>query len=45
MNVGDTLLSGETVDIRPGNALPLKNIPLGTVIHNVEIQPGLGRAR
>src|SRR5512140_170234 len=38
--VGDTLLSGETVDIRPGNTLPIKSIPLGTVIHNVEAQPG-----
>jgi len=42
VNVGDTLLSGETVDIRPGNALPIKAIPLGTVLHNVEIQPGSG---
>jgi large subunit ribosomal protein L2 len=40
--VGDTLLSGENVDIRPGNALPLKAIPLGTVVHNVESQPGSG---
>src|SRR5574342_550742 len=42
VNVGDTLLSGETVDIRPGNALPVKAIPLGTVLHNVESQPGSG---
>jgi large subunit ribosomal protein L2 len=40
--VGDVLMSGETVDIRPGNALPVKSIPLGTVIHNVESQPGSG---
>jgi large subunit ribosomal protein L2 len=40
--VGDLLTSGEAVDIRPGNALPVKNIPLGTVIHNVESQPGSG---
>ena len=40
--VGDTLLSGETVDIRPGNTLPIRAIPLGTVIHNVEAQPGSG---
>jgi large subunit ribosomal protein L2 len=40
--VGDVLMSGETVDIRPGNTLPVKNIPLGTVIHNVESQPGSG---
>jgi large subunit ribosomal protein L2 len=42
VNVGDTLLSGESVDIRPGNALPIKSIPLGTVVHNVEAQPGSG---
>src|SRR5512139_713479 len=42
VNVGDTLLSGEAVDIRPGNALPIRSIPLGTVIHNVEAQPGSG---
>ena len=40
--VGDMLMSGETVDIRPGNSLPVKSIPLGTVIHNVESQPGSG---
>jgi large subunit ribosomal protein L2 len=42
LNVGDTLLSGEGVDIRPGNALPVRSIPVGTVIHNVETQPGSG---
>jgi large subunit ribosomal protein L2 len=42
VNVGDTLLSGEGVDIRPGNALPIHSIPVGTVIHNVETQPGSG---
>ncbi len=42
VNVGDTLVSGEGVDIRPGNALPIKSIPVGTVIHNVEMQPGSG---
>ena len=40
--VGDVLMSGEAVDIRPGNTLPVKSIPLGTVIHNVESQPGSG---
>lgn len=40
--VGDVLMSGESVDIRPGNTLPVKSIPLGTVIHNVESQPGSG---
>jgi large subunit ribosomal protein L2 len=42
VNVGDTLVSGETVDIRPGNCLPLSAIPLGTVIHAVELKPGAG---
>jgi large subunit ribosomal protein L2 len=42
VNVGDTLVSGEGVDIRPGNTLPIKSIPVGTVIHNVEMQPGSG---
>ncbi len=42
VNVGDKVVSGENVDIRPGNTLPIKSIPLGTVIHNVESQPGSG---
>jgi large subunit ribosomal protein L2 len=42
VKVGDTLLSGKNVDIRPGNALPVGNIPLGTLIHNIELQPGKG---
>jgi large subunit ribosomal protein L2 len=42
VNVGDSLVAGDTVDIRPGNCLPLKAIPLGTVIHNVEMKPGRG---
>jgi large subunit ribosomal protein L2 len=42
VQVGDTLLSGESVDIRPGNCLPIRAIPEGTVIHNVESQPGSG---
>ena len=42
VSVGDTLLSGDGVDIRPGNALPIHAIPVGTVIHNVETQPGSG---
>jgi len=42
LQVGDVLQSGENVDIRPGNALPLKAIPIGTVIHNVEIKVGRG---
>jgi large subunit ribosomal protein L2 len=42
LNVGDTLFSGANVDIRPGNTLPLQNIPVGTVIHNIETKPGRG---
>ncbi|MFB3852938.1 MAG: 50S ribosomal protein L2 [Vicinamibacterales bacterium] len=42
VKVGDTIVSGESVDILPGNALPLKNIPLGTMVHNVELRPGKG---
>jgi large subunit ribosomal protein L2 len=42
VKVGDTVVAGDTVDILPGNCLPLKNIPLGTVIHNVELRPGKG---
>ena len=42
MKVGDSVIAGERVDILPGNALPLKNIPLGTQLHNVEMKPGKG---
>ena len=42
MKVGDSIVAGERVDILPGNALPLKNIPLGTQLHNVEMKPGKG---
>lgn len=42
LSVGDVVASGEGVDIRPGNALPLKNIPVGTVVHAVELRPGGG---
>jgi large subunit ribosomal protein L2 len=40
--VGDSVVSGQKVDIKPGNALPLKNIPVGTVVHNVEMKVGKG---
>jgi large subunit ribosomal protein L2 len=40
--VGDVVESGENADIKAGNCLPIKNIPLGTVIHNVELRPGEG---
>ena len=42
VRVGDVLQSGTGVDIRPGNALPLRNIPVGTVVHNIELKPGAG---
>ncbi len=40
--VGDTVVSGEDVEIKVGNCLPLSNIPVGSVVHNVEFQPGRG---
>ena len=42
LKVGDVILSSETADIKPGNCLPVGNIPLGTVIHNIELYPGRG---
>jgi large subunit ribosomal protein L2 len=42
LKVGDTIVAGQNVDILPGNSLPLKNIPLGTQLHNVELRPGRG---
>ena len=42
LKVGDTVISGPDADIKPGNALPIRNIPLGTLIHNIEIVPGRG---
>ncbi|MGH7279264.1 MAG: 50S ribosomal protein L2 [Candidatus Rokuibacteriota bacterium] len=42
LKVGDTVMSGPQADILPGNALPLRNIPVGTLVHNVELQPGRG---
>ena len=42
LNVGDVVVSGETADIKAGNALPLSAIPVGTLVHNVELQPGNG---
>ena len=42
LNVGDTVLSSAAADIKPGNALPLANIPVGTVIHNIQLYPGKG---
>ena len=42
LKIGDKVQSGEKVDIRVGNSMPLKNIPVGTVIHNIEMKPGKG---
>lgn len=42
LKVGDTIVSGKSADIKPGNSLPLVNIPTGTFIHNVELYPGRG---
>lgn len=42
LNVGDMVESGPGADIKPGNALPLENIPVGAIIHNIELQPGKG---
>lgn len=42
VKVGDVVQSGSRAEIRPGNALPLRNIPVGTVVHNVELKPGAG---
>ncbi len=42
LKVGDTVLSGATADIKAGNALMLKDIPVGTMVHNIEMQPGKG---
>ena len=39
---GDKVVSGENVDIKPGNCLPIENIPVGTLIHNIELNPGQG---
>ncbi|SCZ08791.1 50S ribosomal protein L2 [Alkaliphilus peptidifermentans] len=42
LKVGDVVESGPDADIKPGNCLPLKNIPVGTVVHNIEMKPGKG---
>ena len=42
LKVGDKIMSGENADIKVGNALPIMNIPVGTVIHNIELKPGKG---
>ena len=42
LKAGDTVVSSAAADIKPGNCLPLANIPVGTVIHNIELKPGRG---
>jgi large subunit ribosomal protein L2 len=42
LKVGDSVIAGERVDVKPGNAMPLKNIPVGTIVHNVEMKAGKG---
>jgi large subunit ribosomal protein L2 len=42
LKIGDQVVSGDRVDVKPGNAMPLKNIPVGTIVHNVELKAGKG---
>ena len=42
MKIGWTVMNGENAEVRPGNCMPLKNIPVGTLVHNVELHPGKG---
>jgi len=42
LNIGDTVISGQRADIKPGNAMPLNSIPVGTIVHNVELKAGYG---
>ena len=42
LNPGDQVVAGERADIKPGNAMPMRNMPVGTVIHNIEMKPGKG---
>ena len=42
LKVGDVIMAGPSADIKPGNALPFANIPVGTIIHNIELYPGKG---
>lgn len=42
LNVGDKIVAGEKVDVKPGNAMPLGRMPVGTIIHNIEMKPGKG---
>jgi large subunit ribosomal protein L2 len=42
LKAGDVVVSGDRVDVKPGNAMPLRSIPVGTIVHNVELKPGKG---
>ena len=42
LKAGDQVIAGDKVDIKPGNAMPLKSVPVGTIVHNVEMKPGRG---
>jgi large subunit ribosomal protein L2 len=42
LKVGDKIISGDRVDVKPGNAMPLRSMPVGTIVHNVEMKPGKG---
>src|SRR5215813_9574901 len=42
LKVGDQVVSGDRADVKPGNAMPLRSIPVGTIVHNVELKPGRG---
>jgi large subunit ribosomal protein L2 len=42
LKAGDKVVAGDKVDVKPGNAMPMKNMPVGTIIHNVEMKPGKG---
>ncbi len=42
LSVGDQVVAGQKVDVKPGNAMPLSSMPIGTIVHNVEIKPGRG---
>ena len=42
LNVGDKIIAGDKTDVKPGNCMPLKNMPVGTIIHNIEMKPGKG---
>ena len=44
LSVGDAIVAGEQVDIKPGNTMPVGNMPVGTIVHNVEIKIEIGRA-